>query len=148
MAYLLSDTARLLRRNFDARVKQVGVTSPQARLLLILFKTEGENQGFYAERVEVEPITLCRMVDRMEEMQLVERRKDPADRRAWRLHLTERSRAMIERLREEVAELERDMMEGFTPEQASAFRALLERVQTNLADRPDSATDVAEAVNG
>lgn len=147
MAYLLSDTARLLRRNFDARVKQAGVTSPQARLLLILDKIEGENQGFYAERVEVEPITLCRMVDRMEEMELVERRKDPADRRAWRLHLTDRSRAMIERLRVEVSELERDMMDRFTAEQASAFRVLLGQVQTNLGDRPDAA-EIAEVANG
>lgn len=144
MAYLLSDTARLLRRNFNARVKHVGVTSPQARLLLILAKVEGENQGFYAEMVEVEPITLCRMVDRLEEIGLVERRKDPADRRAWRLHLTERSRAMIERLRHEIVELERDMMERFSPAQTDAFRTLLEQVQTNLGDRPD----VAEAANG
>lgn len=65
--YQMGDSSRLLRRAFDARMRQLGVTGPQARLLLELSKAEGENQGHYAERLEVEPITLCRMVDRMEE---------------------------------------------------------------------------------
>ena len=52
------------------------------------------------------------MVDRMEESGLLERRRDPADRRAWRVHLTPRSRIMIDRLREGVAQLEQDMLAG------------------------------------
>ena len=66
LGWLMVDNARLLRRAFDERVRTTGMTGPQARLLLALERTPGENQAFHAERLEVEPITLCRMVDRME----------------------------------------------------------------------------------
>lgn len=138
LPYLLSDTARLLRRHFDARVRALGVTSPQARMLLIMSVHEGENQGFYAERLEVEPITLCRMVDRMEETGLVERRKDPGDRRAWRLHLTARSRPMIEQLHGCIAALEADMLAQFAGTQAESLHGLLSKVQTTLSGKPET----------
>ena len=57
-------------------------------MLSVLRRHEGINQGGLAEILEVEPITVCRMVDRLQEAGLVERRPDPADRRSWRLHLT------------------------------------------------------------
>ena len=93
VGYLLSDAGRLMRRAFDDRVRELGITSPQARLLLNLERGPGQNQVFYADLLEIEPITLCRMVDRMEEAGLVERRPDPDDRRARLLHLTDRSSA-------------------------------------------------------
>ncbi|WP_447410849.1 MarR family transcriptional regulator, partial [Clostridium perfringens] len=58
----------------------------------------GINQGGLADLLEVEPITLCRMIDRLEEAGLVERRRDPADRRAWQIFLTERARPLLEEL--------------------------------------------------
>ncbi|GGZ96814.1 hypothetical protein GCM10011617_16770 [Novosphingobium arvoryzae] len=134
--YLISDSSRLLRRAFDNRVRTLGVTGPQARLLLVLSVTEGENQGYYAERLDVEPITLCRMVDRMEEAGLLERRRDPADRRAWQVHLTERSRPMIERLRECVEQLNDDMQAGLDANQRSLLADALERVRMNLGGNP------------
>ena len=131
VAYLLSDSARLLRRAFDMRMRAMGVTGPQARLLLVLGLHEGENQGFYAEQLDVEAITLGRMLDRMEEAGLIERRRDPADRRAWRVHLTpagldllpelregiERTRHLVERL----LQLARD--EAIVRNQPIAFEA-------------------------
>lgn len=137
LSYLLVDTARLMRRHFDARVRNLGVTSPQARLLLILSRFEGENQGFYAERLEVEPITLCRMVDRLEETNLVERRKDPADRRAWRLFLTTRSRPMIESLHACIAALEAEMLAQLEDAEAETLHTLLARMQHNLTGKPE-----------
>lgn len=138
MPYLLSDAARLLRRSFDARVRQLGVTSPQARLMLYMSADEGENQGYFAEKLEVEPITLCRMVDRMEETGLVERRKDPADRRAWRLYLTRRSRAMIEQLRPCLTGLEDEMLAEFNETDRANLRALLGRIQANLSRKQET----------
>lgn len=132
--YLLSDTARLLRRAFDARVRMLGMTSPQARLLLILHVTEGENQGFYAERLEVEPISLTRMIDRMEEAQLIERRRDPADRRAWRLHLTERSRELIDQVRASLGGLEDEMLGGLDNGQRVALAEMLETIRVNFTN--------------
>ena len=65
IGYLLSDSGRLLRKTFDERVRDLGLTAVQARLMLSLVKFPDNNQAFYAERIEVEPITLTRIVDRM-----------------------------------------------------------------------------------
>ena len=133
LPYLLSDSSRLLRRAFDARVRTLGMTSPQARLLLILHVTEGENQGFYAELLEVEPISLTRMIDRMEEAELIERRRDPADRRAWLLFLTERSRQVIDQVRDCLTGLEDEMLTGLDETQRAALAQMLETIRENFS---------------
>lgn len=133
IAYLLADSARLLRRAFDARVRELGMTSPQARLLLILARTEGENQGFYAERLEVEPISLARMIDRMADGGLLERRPDPADRRAWRVHLTEQARDIVDAVRRAAGPLEDLLLTGLDPDQRAALARSLQAVRTNLS---------------
>jgi MarR family transcriptional regulator, transcriptional regulator for hemolysin len=131
--YLLSDTARLLRKMFDARVRQLGMTSTQARLLLILSRSEGENQAFYVEQLEVEPISLTRLIDRMEDSELIERRRDPADRRAWRLFLTARSRLVIDQVKALLVELEEEMLSRLDDAQREALAEALETVRTNLS---------------
>lgn len=133
IAYLLADSARLLRRAFDARVRELGMTSPQARLLLILARTEGENQGFYAERLEVEPISLARMIDRMADGGLLERRPDPADRRAWRVHLTEQARDIVDAVRRAAGPLEDLLLTGLDPDQRATLARSLQAVRTNLS---------------
>jgi DNA-binding MarR family transcriptional regulator len=132
IAYLLSDSARLLRRAFDARMRALGVTGPQARLLLVLGLHEGQNQGFYAEQLDVEAITLCRMLDRMEEAGLIERRRDPADRRAWRVHLTEAGQALLPELREGVAPMVETMLSGLDGAERERFGEMLEQIRANL----------------
>lgn len=131
--YLLSDNSRLLRRAFDERVREVGVTSPQARLLLNLERHPGRNQAFYAEQLEIEPITLCRMVDRMEEAGLVKRHADPDDRRARLLHLTGRSRGEIARIRAGLNGLIETMMADFSKAEQDMFMDMLARVSANLS---------------
>jgi DNA-binding MarR family transcriptional regulator len=133
IAYLLADSARMLRREFDARVRELGMTGPQARLLLNLAVNEGENQGFYAERLDVEPISLTRMIDRMEESGLLERRRDPADRRAWRVHLTPRAREAIEQVRSHADPLREMLLAGLDPDQRLALASSLELVRANLS---------------
>ena len=132
LPYLLSDSARLLRRAFDARVRMLGMTSRQARLLLILHVTEGENQGYYAELLEVEPISLTRMIDRMEEAGLIERRRDPADRRAWRVHLTPAGLDLLPELREGIAPMVEAMLAGFGEAERDQLGRMLELVRVNL----------------
>ena len=136
IGYLLSDSGRLLRRTFDERVRSLGLTAVQARLLLSLVKFPDNNQAFYAERIEVEPITLTRIVDRLEESGWVERVADPADRRARLLHLTDKSREIVEPLRRIVDGLVADMAEGLSARELDTLAALLEKVSANLsADR-------------
>jgi DNA-binding MarR family transcriptional regulator len=144
IGYLLADNSRLARWAFDQQVREIGVTGPQARLLLNLNRRPGENQGFYAEQLEVEPITLCRMVDRLEEAGMVERRRDPADRRAWQLHLTEKSQKVVAKLQQSVDSLVDDMLCGLTLQEREEFARLLKTVGTNLTGR----RDVARISNG
>ncbi len=133
IGYILADNSRMARWAFDRRVRELGVTGPQARLLLTLHRSPGQNQGFYAERLEVEPITLCRMVDRLEEAGLIERRANPADRRARLLHTTAKCRHFLEELQEALDQLLEDMLSGLSAEERTEFQRLLQHVGSNLS---------------
>lgn len=132
MGFLLSDVARLLRRRFDERARSIGVTRPQWRVLTTLSRHEGINQVALADLLEVEPITLCRMVDRLQEAGLVERRSDPSDRRAWQLHLTDASRPMIEELRVVAAGMFEEVMDGVGETARAELNKSLEQIRGNL----------------
>ena len=144
IGYLLADNSRLARRAFDERVRADGVTGPQARLLLMLERSPEEHQGFYADLLDVEPITLCRMVDRLEDAGLVERRPDPGDRRARRLHLTAKSREKLARVRERLDEMVDEMLTGLSDSERQEFVRLLKVLHTNLA----SLREQEKAANG
>lgn len=130
--YRLADNSRQLRRLFDERVRGLGLTGPQARLLLSLERHPNENQAFYAERLEIEPITLTRIVDRLEDAGWVERQADPSDRRARILHLTEKSRGIVARLRDRAELMFEEVLDGFTPAERDVFAAMLGRIAANL----------------
>lgn len=132
---MVADVSHLMRRAFDERARSSGLSRPQWRVLTMLRRHEGINQGGLAELVEVEPITLCRMVDRLQEAGLMERRADPADRRAWRLHLTDKARALLEEMRPMAFSLFDDAMTGLDPAERSDLFRMLERIRTNLSRR-------------
>ena len=138
VGYLIADRARLLRRAVDDRVRVLGVTGPQARLLLYVSRQEGENQGYYADELDVEPITLTRMIDRMAEAGMVERRPDPCDRRAWRLHLTGKSRAFVAELRTAIDGMTEDMLAGIPQQDRETLGRVLTAIGANLGARRDS----------
>ena len=138
LGWLMVDNARLLRRAFDERVRTTGMTGPQARLLLALERTPGENQAFHAERLEGEPITLCRMVDRMEEAGLVERRNDPSDRRARLLYLTPKAENEAARIRDALAGMLDQMVSGLNDNEQAEFSRILHHVTDNLSADPKS----------
>lgn len=133
LAYRMSDNSRLLRRLFDDRVRRHGLTAAQARLLLSLDHFPGENQAFYADRLEIEPITLTRIVDRMEEAGWLERRADPADRRARILHLTGKSRRIVETLRATLDEMMEEVLSGMDATERQVLEKLNDRIGDNLA---------------
>jgi len=87
MLILLHDVARLLRTTFDQRARAHGMTRAQWVILARLARQPGMSQTEMASICEVEPITVARLVDRLEARGLIERRPDPADRRINRLHL-------------------------------------------------------------
>ena len=132
---LIADVSHLLRRAFDERARDIGVSRPQWRVLTMLRRHEGINQGGLAELIEVEPITLCRMVDRLQEADLVERRADPADRRAWRLFLTARASALLDEMRPLALGLFDKAMMGLSADERDGLIHALARVRTNLSRR-------------
>lgn len=133
LGYLLSDNSRQLRRLFDDRVSRLGLTAVQARLLLSLDKFPDRNQAYYAERLEIEPITLTRIVDRMEDAGWIERRADPSDRRARILHLTAKSHDVVDPLRAILETMVEDMLEGISAEERETMMRLLETISANVA---------------
>ena len=135
IGFLLNDTARLFRRSFNARTKGSGITALQWRLITYLKRHEGIRQGPLAELIEVEPITLTRMVDRLVESELVERRADPADRRAWRLYLTPRAGDLLGGMREMADALTAEATEGLSDSERDQLIDLVERVRANLSRR-------------
>src|SRR5262245_29823087 len=80
---LLIDVARILRKRFDQNCRGTGLTRAQWQVLSSLYHNEGMTQGALAERLEVEPITIGRIIDRLETAGMLERRAHPTDRRAW-----------------------------------------------------------------
>lgn len=138
---MLSDTARLMRRSFDERARIIGVTRPQWQVLIVLKRVEGINQGGLADLLDVEPITLCRMVDRLQEAELVERRRDPSDRRAWRLFLSEKAQNLLEELRPVAEEMLDAALDGISDAERVALMATLDRILHNLSRKtaPSSA---------
>ncbi len=141
---MLAQVSRLLRRSFDERARSIGVTRPQWQVLTLLKLHEGINQGGLAELLEVEPITLGRMIDRLQEAQLVERRPDPADRRAWRLFLTGKGEGLLDDLRPAAHETIELALDGLGAEERDELMDILRRMRGNLSRR----TPAEVPVNG
>ncbi len=138
LGFLLSDLSRLMRRRFDERARIIGVTRAQWRTLTVLNRNEGINQGRLAELLEVEPISLCRMVDRLEEAGHVERRRDPGDRRAWRIFLTDRARPLIDQLRAIADDMFEQALAGIAQPEQARLIATLNLLRTNLAEHDET----------
>lgn len=130
---ILADTARMMRRSFDTRARLIGVTRPQWQVLVTLARNEGINQGGLAEQLDVEPITVCRMVDRLQEAGLVERRADANDRRSWRLHLTAKAHEILEQLRPLAEAMVEEALDGIDQSDRQRLGELLEQVRQNLS---------------
>jgi MarR family transcriptional regulator for hemolysin len=107
IAVNLMDVARMLRTYADQRARQFGISRAQWVVLIRLDRSEGLKQSELAEILDLTPISLTRLLDRLAENGLIERRADPNDRRANRLYLTPAARPLLDQL----AKLGADMME-------------------------------------
>ena len=107
IAVNIMDVARMLRTYADQRARQFGISRAQWVVLIRLDRSEGLKQSELAEILDLQPISLTRLLDRLAENGLIERRADPNDRRANRLYLTPAARPLIEQL----GTLGLDMME-------------------------------------
>ena len=131
--FLLSDTARLIRRDFDRRARDLGLTRAQWQVLAYLSIYEGINQAGLAERLDIEPITLVRHLDRLEAQDLIERRPDPADRRARTLYLRPAAEKVLETIRALANEMRAAVLEGVSARDEARLVEDLLRIRGNLA---------------
>lgn len=132
LAWEMAETSRMMRRFYDRRASALGVTTAQWRVLLRLAREPGLKQVELADRMDVEPITACRIVDRLEDAGLVERQRDPDDRRAWRLALTQKAEPILKRLGQLAEEMAAEAFEGLKAHEIDAVRAALARVRENV----------------
>ncbi|MBB6124526.1 MarR family winged helix-turn-helix transcriptional regulator [Sphingobium subterraneum] len=140
LGFLTNDIARLMRKRFDMLTRHLGITGPQWRALLIIARNPGISQGGVADYLDVEPITTCRMIDRLEQADFVERRRHPDDRRAWQLHLTPQAEPLVDSLKTHATRITDTAQAGFSAEEMDLLTNLLVRMRDNLSQSP---TDMA-----
>ena len=134
LGFLLGDSSRLLRKRFDRLARSFGMTRAQWGVIAVLRRDEGINQTAMADIMDIEPITLGRHIDRLEEAGWVERRPDPDDRRAWRIFLTDKLQPVLEEMENIAIEVRNDAMVDFSSMERERFIDDLIRVKSNLAD--------------
>ena len=134
LGLLLHDAARLLRRRFEARTGRFGLSAAQWRLLVHAARNDGVAQARLAELLEIEPISVSRLVDRMEGAGWIERRVDAADRRLRIVHPTEKARAAYAQIRALSQEVNQAALAGLPPEARRALIGGLGQIIENLSD--------------
>lgn len=144
LGYLIGDAGRIIRRELDERVRSLGVTGPQWLLLARLRRNPGIKQAALADLLEVEPISLSRMIDRLQEAGMVERRADPADRRAWCLFLTDKVKPMLEQIYAVAEDMHVELLAGISDEEQNLMRDILARIVGNISPEPE----MRKAANG
>jgi DNA-binding MarR family transcriptional regulator len=131
--FLLKDVARLYTRRFEERAQALSLTLAQCKALAVLAKNEGVSQKRLAELSEIDPMSLVRILDRMEADGWVERRSDPVDRRARSLVMTDRARPIIDQIWQVAGETRAEALAGLAAAERTVLVELLERVHANLA---------------
>src|SRR6266436_4058440 len=138
LGFLLHEVARLLKRRFERHARGSGLTRSQWQVLAYLSLHEGINQSGLAELLEIEPITLGRIVDKLQILGLVERRPDPSDRRVWLLHLTPAARPKLAQLHR-LGEITRgEALAGVSESDTERLLKTLQALKANLTDACDS----------
>ncbi|MSP49223.1 MAG: MarR family transcriptional regulator [Alphaproteobacteria bacterium] len=137
--FLLYDSARLLRRDFDRRARAIGLTRAQWSVLSHLNRYEGVNQVALADLMEIQPITLVRHLDRLEDAGWIIRAADPNDRRSRVPQLTDKARPVLERLQALAAETRELALIGIGDDERERLLDALQKIRANLSSREDAA---------
>jgi len=130
--FIVKDVYRLWVKLFEQRVPQLGMTFTQCKVLVFLSRNEGTTQAKLAEASDTEPMTLVRVLDRMERDGWIERRPDPADRRAYRLHLRRASNPVLNEILSIGEKARNEALAGLSGEQREQMMSMLEHVRANL----------------
>jgi len=140
IGFLVGDVARLLRRNFNRRAQALGLSQAQWRALAYLARQQGVSQASLADRLEIQPITLVRLLDHLQAAGLVTRRPDPHDRRAFRLYLTDKAQPLLARMWSIAAQTREQALAGMPIQRQRMLIKSLQHLRQNLLQAEDSAT--------
>ena len=135
LGFLVNDVARLLRRAFDRRVQSIGLTRSQWSVLVYLNRRDGMQQIELAEQLDITPITLSGLLDRLERDGWVERRPDGSDRRAKRVFLTAKVAPVIKNIQRLGKELRLEALTGINARDEEKLMQLLQQMRCNLASK-------------
>ena len=146
--FLLHDVARLMRKRFEQNARDLGLTRSQCQVLAHLARNEGIQQSALADILEVEPITLTRILDRLEDGGLVERQPHPTDRRVRLLRLTEAARPLLAEIFAIGALTRGEAMEGVSDEDRDRLFEVLSSMKANLIGKSAAAMAERRASHG
>ncbi len=138
LTFMIQDVARLMRRNFNRRVGSLALTQAQWQALAYIKRNPGISQSALADIIEVQPISVARLIDRMEAAGWVERRPDPDDRRAVKLYVQVKSGSVLEQMAVHGAEMRGQAMQNLNQKEKAALLDMLTRMRANLAEGEDT----------
>lgn len=132
--FLITDIARMTRAQFERRVaaQDFGLTTAEARTLVHVAACDGARQTTLAGRMNIEPMTASKLIDRLEERGLVRREQDPADRRANIVTLTPEGERLITEIQKQTSAMREEAMEGLSEAEREVLMAALRKVRGNL----------------
>ncbi len=130
--FLLNDVARLVRTRAYQEARRFGTTRAQWAVLARIERPQGLKQSELAEMLDLQPITLTRLIDRLCESGVIERRNDPADRRVKRLYLLPAARPLLDRLHEAGDAVMASVLAGIEHAALAPAAAVLEAMRDNL----------------
>ena len=131
--FLLKDLSRRYVQRFEVRAREFSLNLAQCKVLIRLEKNEGVSQARLAELAEVDAMTMVRILDRMEADELLERRPDPADRRARCLYLTAKAKPLLDQIWKLSETTREEVFAGISKNERDVFMTVLERLHDNLS---------------
>lgn len=148
LGFLIHDVQRLMRKRFEARASGLGLSSAQWRLLVRVAKDAGVAQARLAELLEIEPISVSRLVDRMEEGGWIERRPDATDRRVRMIFPTAKASAAYTEVKSLAGEVYEESLAGVPPEDRRVLIRTLDAIVQNLTDGEVSSLEKIKNTEG
>ncbi|HWM81594.1 MAG TPA: MarR family transcriptional regulator [Pseudolabrys sp.] len=134
LAFAIKDVGRMLQTYADQEVRRLGMTHSQWAVLSRIERHEGLKQSEIAGMLDLQPITLTRLLDRLCDNELIERRPDPQDRRAWRLYLLPAAKPLMAQLDALGRELSQKILNGISPTKVETMLSDLGSIRDNLRD--------------
>jgi MarR family transcriptional regulator for hemolysin len=148
IAFTIMDVARMLKTYADQRARQFGISRAQWAVLIRIDRSEGLKQSELADMLDLQPISLTRLLDRLAENGLIERRADPNDRRANRLYLLPAARPLLDQLAELGTDMMATVLEGLEPKAIERMLRDLCSVKDNLRAAIARNATQQQAANG